>query len=108
MSSINEYKYTPGHTHLNNEYIEDNLWLWDSKNNTIATYSPEYLKEYSIMAHLVFRCARGHWPDMNNPDEAAIIKKSHHQQRTRRNHPLPTRKHRSHRTRQPHPHPSLK
>jgi mucin-5AC len=76
VSSINEYKYTPGHTHLNNEYIEDNLWLWDSKNNTIATYSPEYLKEYSIMAHLVFRCARGHWPDMNNPDEAAIIKKA--------------------------------
>ena len=28
------------------------------------------------MAHLVVRCARGRWPDMNNPDEVAIIKKA--------------------------------
>ena len=57
VTSINEYKYTSRTESLNSDIPDspDNLWLWDNDGNTIASFSPQAFKEYSIGAHLCFR-----------------------------------------------------
>jgi len=75
VTSINEYKYTSRTESLNSDIPDspDNLWLWDNDGNTIASFSPQAFKEYSIGAHLYFRCTQDRWADPNNPHDMQEI-----------------------------------
>lgn len=78
VTSINEYKYTSRTESLNSDIPDspDNLWLWDNDGNTIASFSPQAFKEYSIGAHLRFRCINGRWADTADPNDMQAINKA--------------------------------
>ena len=78
VTSINEYKYTSRTESLNSDIPDspDNLWLWDNDGNNIASFSPQAFKEYSIGAHLCFRCINGRWADTADPNDMQAINKA--------------------------------
>ena len=73
---INAYTYTPTETTAEGDFHPDQLKLYNSKGQIIASFSPRILKEYTIAAHLIFRHTEHRWADMNTPEDAHTIKKA--------------------------------
>ena len=73
---INAYTYTPTETTAEGDFHPDQLKLYNSKGQKIASFSPRILKEYTIAAHLIFRHTEHRWADMNTPEDAHTIKKA--------------------------------
>ena len=73
---INAYTYTPTETTAEGDFHPDQLKLYNSKGQIIASFSPRTLKEYTIAAHLIFRHTEHRWADMNTPEDAHTIKKA--------------------------------
>ena len=74
ITAINEYQYTPESNRPDNDGTDpDSIWLWNDKGYTIAAYSPRGMKEYTIPAHLYFRCTQDRWADPNNPQDMQEI-----------------------------------
>ena len=74
ITAINEYQYTPESNRPDNDGTNpDSIWLWNDKGYTIAAYSPRGMKEYTIPAHLYFRCTQDRWADPNNPHDMQQI-----------------------------------
>ena len=76
ITSINAYTYTPTETTAEGDFHPDQLKLYNSKGQIIASFSPRILKEYTIAAHLIFRHTEHRWADMNTPEDAHTIKKA--------------------------------
>ena len=76
ITSINAYTYTPTETTAEGDFHPDQLKLYNSKGQKIASFSPRTLKEYTITAHLIFRHTEHRWADMNTPEDAHTIKKA--------------------------------
>ena len=76
ITSINAYTYTPTETTAEGDFHPDQLKLYNSKGQKIASFSPRILKEYTIAAHLIFRHTEHRWADMNTPEDAHTIKKA--------------------------------
>lgn len=74
ITAINEYQYTREAEHPHKDGTNpDSIWLWNDKGYTIAAYSPRGMKEYTIPAHLYFRCTQDRWADPNNPHDMQEI-----------------------------------
>ena len=73
---INAYTYPPTETTAEGDFHPDQLKLYNSKGQKIASFSPRILKEYTIAAHLIFRHTEHRWADMNTPEDAHTIKKA--------------------------------
>ena len=76
ITSINAYTYTPTETTAEGDFHPDQLKLYNSKGQKIASFSPRTLKEYTIAAHLIFRHTEHRWADMNTPEDAHTITKA--------------------------------
>ena len=73
---INAYTYTPTETTAEGDFHPDQLKLYNSKGQKIASFSPRTLKEYTIAAHLIFRQTEHRWANMNTPENAHTITKA--------------------------------
>ena len=76
ITSINAYTYTPTEPTAEGDFHPDQLKLYNSKGQIIASFSPRILKEYTIAAHLIFRHTEHRWADMNTPEDAHTITKA--------------------------------
>ena len=76
ITSINAYTYTPTEPTAEGDFRPDQLKLYNSKGQKIASFSPRILKEYTIAAHLIFRHTEHRWADMNTPEDAHTITKA--------------------------------